>query len=123
MSSNPTPFRPSQGITKTLSASSSSSSVTFDSKDVSSSSSSTGTSGSVIDRGTIGGHQVMRVYNAGTAVVFVRWGTGAQTATTADMPVVPGAVEVFAKAPADDTFAGITASSTATVYITCGEGI
>lgn len=123
MSSNPTPFRPSQGITKTLSASSSSSSVTFDSKDVSSSASSTGTSGSVIDRGTIGGHQVIRVYNAGTATVFVRWGTGAQTATTADMPVVPGVVELFSKAPADDTFAGITASSTATVYITCGEGI
>lgn len=123
MAANNTPFRPSQGTTKTLSASSSSASVTFDSKDVSSSTSATGTSGSVIDRGPIGGHQVMRVYNAGTQIAFGRWGTGAQTATTSDMPLIPGVVELFSKAPADDTFAAITSSSTATVYITCGEGV
>ena len=123
MASNPTPFRPSTGTTKTLSATNTSGSVTFDAKDVSSSTSATGTSGSVVDHGTTGGHQVMRVYNAGTQIVFARWGTGAQTATTSDMPLIPGVVEVFTKAPADDTFAGITASSTATVYITCGEGL
>lgn len=116
------PFRPSTGITKTLSATSSSSSVTFDAKDVSASSSATGASGSTVDRGTFGGHSVMRVYNAGTQTAFCRWGTGAQTATTSDMPLIPGVVEVFAKAWADDTFAAITSSSTATIYITCGEG-
>lgn len=107
---NLNPFTPSVGTTKTLSASSSSSSVTFDAKDV--------TSATTL----AGGHQVMRVYNAGTQIAFCRWGTGAQTATTSDMPVVPGVVEVFTKAPSDNTFAGITSSSTATVYITCGEG-
>ena len=106
---NPNVFRPSTGTTKTLSASSSSSSVTFDAKDVQSSTNACG-------------HQVIRVYNAGLVTVFCRWGAGAQTATTSDMPVVPGVVEVFSKAPGDDTFAGITASGTATVYTTCGEG-
>lgn len=110
---NVNPFKPTVGTTKTLSASSSSSSVTFDAKDVSS---------STTNSGTIGGHSVMRVYNAGTAIAFARWGTGAQTATTSDMPLIPGVVEVFSKAYADDTFAAITSSSTATVYVTCGEG-
>ncbi len=118
---NVNPFSPSVGTTKTLSATNSSSSVTFDSKDVVSSTSATGTSGSTIDRGTVGGHSVIRVYNAGTATVFCRWGNGAQTATTSDMPLIPGVVEVFSKADQDNTFAGITASSTATVYITCGK--
>lgn len=106
---NVNPFVPSVGTTKTLSASSSSSSVTFDAKDVASSTNASG-------------HSVIRVYNAGTATVFVRWGTGAQTATTSDMPIIPGVIEVFCKAWADDTFAGITSSSTATVYVTPGEG-
>lgn len=110
---NVNPFRPSVGTTKTLSATNTTSSVTFDAKDV---------SASTTNAGTIGGHSVIRVYNAGTATVFCRWGTGAQTATTSDMPLIPGVVEVFTKAWADDVFAGITASSTATVYITCGEG-
>lgn len=114
MASNNTPFRPSQGTTKTLSVTSTSASVTLDSKDVSSASS---------NAGTIGGHSVMRVYNAGTQVAFARWGTGAQTATTADMPLIPGVVELFSKAWADDTFAAITSTSTATVYVTCGEGV
>jgi len=102
-------FRPSTGTTKTLSATNSSGSVTFDAKDVQSST-------------NIGGHQIIRAYNAGTQIVFCRWGAGAQTATTSDMPLIPGVVETFSKAPGDDTFAGITASSTATVYVTCGEG-
>lgn len=110
---NYNPFRPTVGTTKTLSATSTSGSVTFDAKDVSS---------STTNAGTIGGHSVMRVYNAGTQTAFCRWGTGAQTATTADMPLIPGVVEVFDKCYADDTFAAITATSTATIYITCGEG-
>lgn len=110
---NVNPFSPSVGTTKTLSATNTSSSVTFDAKDV---------SASTTNAGVIGGHCVMRVYNAGTQLAFARWGTGAQTATTSDMPLVPGVVEVFSKAWPDNTFAAITASSTATIYITCGEG-
>lgn len=109
------PFKPSTGKTKTLSATSSSSSVAFDAVDVSS-------TPTTANSGPSGGHSVMRVYNAGPSVVFCRWGTGAQTATTGDMPLIPGVVELFDKAGSDDTFAGITAASTATVYISCGEG-
>ncbi len=119
---NTNPFSPSVGTTQTLSASNSSSSVTFNAKDVVATTSATGTSGSVINRGTVGGHSVIRVYNSGTALAFGRWGTGAQTATTADMPLIPGVVEVFSKADQDDTFAAITAASTCTIYVTCGEG-
>jgi PKD repeat protein len=60
--------------------------------------------------------------NAGPSTVFVRWGTGAQTALTTDMPILAGSVEVFTTSPLVDTIAAITASSTATLYITCGEG-
>jgi hypothetical protein len=119
---NVNPFAPNSAGSKTLSVSNSSSSVTLDPKDVSSSTSVTGTSGSNITRGPVGGHNVIRLYNSGPAVCYIRWGTGAQTALTTDMILVPGVVEVFSKAYSDDTVAAITSSSTCTVYITCGEG-
>lgn len=122
MASNYTPFSPTVGTTQTLSVTTSSGSVTFATVDVSSSTAATGTSGSSVDRGTTGGHSVIRVYNAGTAVCFCRWGTGAQTATVLDMPLIPGVVEVFSKAWADNTFAAITSAGSCTVYVSCGEG-
>jgi hypothetical protein len=64
-----------------------------------------------------------RIYNAGNVPVFVKWGSGTQTATTAAMPLAPGAVEVFGKLDSWDNVAVITASGTATVYFTPGEGI
>lgn len=96
------PFRPvafdTTGATKTLSGSTNSSFVTLLSQ------------------------RQIRFYNAGSVPVFVRWGVGAQTAVAAtDMPIAPGAIEVFSKGDAD-TLAGITASGTATVYITAGDG-
>lgn len=66
---------------------------------------------------------VVRVYNAGTNKVFIRFGSGAQTATTTDMPVAPSTVEVFSKNPTDLGIAAICAATeTATVYFTPGEG-
>ncbi len=71
---------------------------------------------------TVQSNQV-RVYNAGTNKAFIRWGNGAQTATTADMPVAPGSVESFSKASGDLGVAAICAGGeTATVYVTPGEG-
>ena len=65
----------------------------------------------------------IRIYNAGTNKAFVRWGTGAQTATTADMPIAPGTVESFSKPPADLGIAAICSTGeTATLYFTPGEG-
>lgn len=65
----------------------------------------------------------IRVVNAGTASIAFRFGAGAQTAVFAtDTVMLAGTVEIFSCGFAD-TFAAITASSTATVYVTSGEGI
>ncbi len=120
---NLNPFTPNYSKTKTISVTSTTSNTTFDATDVSSSSAATGTSGSTVNRGTIGGHSVIRFFNAGTKIAFVRVGVGAQTALTTDMPLAPGVVEVFSKAFADDSVGAICGGSdTTTVYATCGEG-
>lgn len=97
------PFTPDSANTKTIAATSTSSSVTLATPDVNS--------------------NVMRIVNLGPNTVFLRWGTGAQTALTTDMAMLSGTVEVFSKAPGMDTVAAICAGgNSATVYVTCGEG-
>lgn len=65
----------------------------------------------------------IRVYNGGPNKAFIRWGVGAQTATTTDTPVGPGNTEVFTKPPEATGVASICdATETATVFITPGEG-
>jgi hypothetical protein len=70
-----------------------------------------------------GSYPIIRVYNAGTAVVKLKWGSGAQTATTSDytVAVAPGAIEAFTKGGADNV-AAIMDSGTATVYVNVGVG-
>lgn len=114
--SNSIAFGPNFLKTKSISASGTTASATLDATDVSS----TPTPAS---SGPSGGHSVMRIVNAGPSTVFLRWGVGAQTAVTTDMPMLAGTIEVFSKAADVDTVAAITSSSTSTVYITCGEGI
>lgn len=64
----------------------------------------------------------IRVYNSGTVTAFIRATTGASTAAIAtDMPIPPGLVEVLSKGVCD-TISGITASGSATLYLTPGEG-
>lgn len=63
----------------------------------------------------------LRVYNAATAVAFIRWGTGAQTAVNTDMAIAPGATEVFYKGYSNNV-AVILASGTGSVYVSAGEG-
>jgi hypothetical protein len=108
-------FSPNFLKTKTLSASATTANVTLDATDVS----------SVVNGQTQGGHSVMRIVNAGPNTVFLRWGTGIATAAlTTDMPVLSGAIELFSKQWSDNWVSGICAGSgTATVYITCGEGL
>lgn len=48
----------------------------------------------------------------------VRWGVGAQTATTSDMQLVENMPEAFTKGPADT----VAVIGTGTLYITCGTG-
>ena len=69
------------------------------------------------------GPTAIMVYNTGTVPAFVRWGTGLQSATINDIPVPPGANMMFGKAAANDFFAVILPSGTATVYVTCGTRV
>jgi hypothetical protein len=64
---------------------------------------------------------IVRIYNGGTGVVFIRWGTTAQTAVATDMAIAPGAVEVFTKNNAT-RLAAIASSGSGTLYITTGNG-
>lgn len=63
----------------------------------------------------------LRVFNAGPATIFIRWGVGTQTALTTDMAIPAGVVEVFYKRVAD-TVAAITSAGASTVYLTPGTG-
>lgn len=64
----------------------------------------------------------VRVVNAGTGTAFLRFGKGATTATVTDMPILSGATETFTKGDST-TVAAITATGTATLYFTNGEGL
>src|SRR5690242_17990882 len=66
-----------------------------------------------------------RVFNAGASTIFVELGNSAVTAVLATaMPIPAGAVEYLSApvAVAAPYLAAITASGTATVYTTGGEG-
>lgn len=63
----------------------------------------------------------VRFVNAGANIAFVRIGPGAQTATTADTPVLANTALILQKADGDDTVAYISAAG-ATLYIQDGEG-
>jgi hypothetical protein len=81
----------------------------------------TTTSASVTFTGESLNDTELYVYNAGTDAVFCRWGVGAQTATTSALPIPSGTVQVFNRNGAT-VFACRTFTTTATVYITTGNG-
>ena len=60
--------------------------------------------------------------NAGSNLAFIAFGTSTVAATTAGIPVMPGA-QIVVEAPAQATYvAAITGSSTTTMYFTPGQG-
>jgi len=70
-----------------------------------------------------------RVVNAGSTLVLLGVGADADAATAASasvaagaIPLAPGAVEILGF-PAGSFFTGTTASGTAVVYVTPGEGL
>ena len=66
--------------------------------------------------------RTVRVYNAGAATVFLRFGGPSVVAVATDMPIPTGIIEMF-RPPRDATHvAAITSAATATVYVTTGEG-
>jgi hypothetical protein len=57
------------------------------------------------------------------AIAFITTGnSGAAALTTTGMPILPGTIEVFTIPGAHTHMAVITASSTATLYVTPGKG-
>ena len=68
------------------------------------------------------GNQV-RVYNYGTAIAYIAFGTASTvTATTASLPIAPNSIEVFG-IPYGTTYAAALGTSGGTVYFTLGEGL
>ena len=63
----------------------------------------------------------VRLVNSGSNICHVRIGAGAQTATTADMPIRAGSEVIVSKGEGEDTLAHISAAGT-TLHIHPGEG-
>ena len=79
---------------------------------------------------TLGGNQY-RIINAGSVTVFLGYGATASdasnnttvvTTTGASIPLLPGTDEILTFVP-NAYFTGITASGSAQVYITAGDGL
>ena len=64
----------------------------------------------------------VRLYNPGPSLLFVRFGDETVTASTADLPLPAGAVEVLDATGASHVDA-VTASGATTLYATCGKGM
>lgn len=65
---------------------------------------------------------VLQIANTGTTVAFVALGTVAQTASTTSYPILPGAAVVISGQGATN-IAAMTASGTATLYVSRGTGL
>ena len=67
-----------------------------------------------------------RFYNSGTVAIFIDFGTSGvvvtKTGTTAGMPVVPGAIEVYRPSLNATHVATLADSGTPSLYVTPGEG-
>jgi len=84
--------------------------------------SATGTTSRVQLQTAVPGVPNVRLYNAGSVAVFVNCGDVTVVATTASgLPVAPGSVEILGCQ--NTHVAGITASGTATLYVTPGTGL
>jgi hypothetical protein len=79
---------------------------------------------------TLGGNQY-RIINAGLVTVFLGYGTDAATAnnnaaivttTGPSVPLLPGTDEILTFVP-NAFFTGVTANSTAVVFVTPGDGM
>lgn len=72
----------------------------------------------------LGSGQQVRVENDGSATVWIRAGDSTVTATTSNIPIPSGDIEVFTFNPKGPLYiAAIAAGSTGKVYFTPGAGI
>lgn len=69
--------------------------------------------------------RTVRLHNAGSALIFVRFGDSTVVAAATDMPLPVGAVESFNLPNSSSAWhvAAIAASGTATLYATAGTGV
>ncbi len=68
------------------------------------------------------GNQVLIYAPAANAAAFIKFGASDVEAAVTDIPIPPGFNRIFTIPPGTTHVAGITASSTGTVYLTCGDG-
>jgi len=78
------------------------------------------TSSSRVQMGSAGA-QIRIASPSANAIVYIAFGDSSVVATTSDMPLLPGTVEMFTIVPGQ-YIAGITASGSATLSITSGRG-
>jgi hypothetical protein len=64
----------------------------------------------------------LRIYNTCATAPFIAWGTSGITATTARMPLGPGAIELFTVPEGTTHVAQITSSGTCSIYYSPGQG-
>lgn len=72
-----------------------------------------GVQGAYVDDG-----QYVRVYNSGSAVVFVNSGDDSVTAASSNQPIGAGEARVLMKDTNDSHMAALSSSSTQTIYLT-----
>lgn len=68
----------------------------------------------------------VRVYNAGTAIAWIRFGgSGVSASSSTDIPIAPGLTAGFSVGAVGQTIyvAAIAAGSTGSIYFTPGAGI
>lgn len=66
---------------------------------------------------------VVRVYNAGPDIAYIRFGSATDAATTSHIPLPAGAPELFTKGTAAYMAAITDAAKSATIIVTNGEGM
>jgi hypothetical protein len=71
-----------------------------------------------------GNGEQLELQNTGAVTVFVNLGASAVTAAVTDYPVLAGQSKLITRNPDSHThLAAITASGTATLYVTIGRGV
>ncbi len=66
----------------------------------------------------------VRIANTGSVIVYIALGDSGVTAAVASgIPILPNTAEMFHITTAQTHLAGITASGSATLYITAGYGV
>jgi hypothetical protein len=59
---------------------------------------------------------------AANALTFIKFGTDTVNAAATDFPILPGTVTTITVPPGATHVAGVTGTSTATLYFTAGDG-